>query len=119
MGERKTESLFKFLNNDSKMEEQTIEIKVERLLTFERHEEVLQDILNIIFDNVTLNYSEDGLSFHNYEKLLDYLNIKYTTLYNKKMEELKKEKEEKRKEKQQKHNEKIVAVEVEAKQTEE
>ena len=98
MEDRKNEGLIRIFNNDNKMWEQTIEIKVERLLTFERHEEVLQDILNLIFDSVTLNYSEDGLSFHNYEKLLDYLNVKYKTLYNKRFEELKEEKEKAKKE---------------------
>lgn len=59
---------------------------------FEKDSDELDDLLDLIFDNVELNYDNE-LRFFNTSKLTDYLKIKENYRYEKKLEELKRKKE--------------------------
>ena len=59
---------------------------------FEKDSDELDELLDLIFDNVELNYDNE-LRFFNTSKLTDYLKIKENYRYKKKLEELKRKKE--------------------------
>lgn len=80
------------------MEEKVI-IELEKFMdivymskAFEKDSDELDDLLDLIFDNVELNYDNE-LRFFNTSKLTDYLKIKENYRYEKKLEELKRKKE--------------------------
>ena len=80
------------------MEEKVI-IELEKFMdivymskAFEKDSDELDELLDLIFDNVELNYDNE-LRFFNTSKLTDYLKIKENYRYEKKLEELKRKKE--------------------------
>lgn len=74
-----------------------VEIRVGEILRYEKEIDILNDILNLLFDGAELNFY-DGLRVGNDAKLFDYLKLKYPNKYNERIAQLKKEKEEAKKE---------------------
>lgn len=60
---------------------------------YEKKSDELEELLDLIFDNVELNYDNE-LRFFNTSKLTDYLKIKENYRYEKKLEEFINKKEE-------------------------
>lgn len=59
---------------------------------YEEDSNELNDLLNYIFKNVELDYKDD-LKFYNSDKIMDFLKIRESYRYKKKVEELKMKKE--------------------------
>ena len=57
-----------------------------------RSEELLNDILKLIFDGSKLNYDESKLTLYHNEKLFDYIELKFEDKYNERLAQLKNEK---------------------------
>jgi site-specific recombinase len=79
------------------MIEGKILISLERYETLLKHENILQDVLILLFEGTRINYWNDRLEIEKDEKLLDYIKLKYEDIYKQKFELLKKENEEKEK----------------------